>query len=96
LSTEAESVADRYHHAMGVNMHIRDVDAAIHRELVRRADAAGMSLRAYVVDVLRQHVALPSLDEWLDEVRADPPLPGEGADSVALVEEGRRERGDLA
>lgn len=70
-------------------MHIRDLDEATHRELVRRAEATGMSLRAYVIDVLHRHTALPSLDEWLDETRATPPLPVEGPDSVTLVHEGR-------
>jgi hypothetical protein len=50
-----------------------------------------MSLRSYVVEVLHRHAALPTLEEWLDEVRSDPPLPSEGPDSVALVAEGRRD-----
>jgi hypothetical protein len=74
---------------VAVSMHIRELDEPTHRELVRRADAAGMSLRAYVVEVLRRHVARPTLEEWLDEVRGAPPLPSEGPDSVTLVEEGR-------
>lgn len=48
-----------------------------------------MTLRAYVIDVLQRHTALPSLDMWLDDVRADPPLPADGPDSVTLIEEGR-------
>jgi hypothetical protein len=76
---------------MAVNMHIRDLDEPTHRELVRRADAAGMSLRSCVVEVLHRHAALPALEEWLDEVRGDPPLPSNGPDSVTLVEEGRRD-----
>jgi len=77
--------------AMSVNMHIRDLDEPTHEELVRRAEAAGMSLRAYVIDVLRRHASLPPLDTWLDEVRADPPLPSDGPDSVTLVAQGRRD-----
>jgi hypothetical protein len=50
-----------------------------------------VSLRAYVTEIPRRHASLPTLDEWLDEVRADPPLPGEGPDSVTVVEEGRRD-----
>ncbi len=84
-------VAKRYQPEMSVNMHIRDLDEPTHRELVRRADAAGMSLRAYVIEVLRRHAALPTLEERLDEVRRDPPLPSEGPDSVTLVEEGRQD-----
>lgn len=84
-------VAKCYRPGMAVNMHIRDLDEPTHRELVRRADAAGMSLRSYVVEVLHRHAALPTLEEWLDEVRGDPPLPSEGLDSVTLIEEGRRD-----
>lgn len=76
---------------MGVNMHIRDLDEPTHAELVRRAEAAGMSLRAYVIDVLHRHAALPGLDTWLEEVRAAPPLPADGPDSVTLVAQGRRD-----
>ena len=72
-------------------MHIRDVDDDIHAELVRRAEDAGMSLRAYVIDVLREHTSLPTLDDWLDQVRAEPPLPAEGPSSVELVAEGLHE-----
>ena len=32
-----------------------------------------MSLHSYVIEVLHRHAALPALEEWLDEVRADPP-----------------------
>jgi len=84
-------VAKCYHVGMTVNMHIRNLDEPTHRELVRRADAAGMSLRSYVIEVLHRHAALPTVDGWLDEVRADPPLPSSGPDSVTLVEEGRRD-----
>ena len=89
--TAATLVAKCYRRGMAVNMHIRDLDEPTHRELVRRADAAGMSLRSYVVEVLHRHAALPTLEEWLAEVRGDPPLPSDGPDSVTLVEEGRRD-----
>lgn len=84
-------VARCYHPDMAVNMHIRDLDEPTHQELVRRADAAGMSLRAYVIEVLHRHAALPTLDDWLDQVRADPPLSSDGPDSVTLVEQGRQD-----
>lgn len=71
-------------------MHIRDLDEPTHSELVRRAAAAGMTLRSYVIDVLRRHASLPTLEGWLTTVREAPPLPLEGPDSVALVAEGRR------
>jgi hypothetical protein len=58
------AVAKCYHQGMPVNMHIRDLDESTHRELVRRADATGMSLRSYVIEVLHRLAALPTLDEW--------------------------------
>ena len=47
-------------------MHLRDVPESVHEELQRRAVARGMSLRQYTLEVLDQHCALPSTDEWLD------------------------------
>lgn len=86
---------ERYGADMAVNMHIRDLDEPTYRELARRRDAAGMSLHAYVIEVLHRHTALPTLKGWPDEVRSDPPLPGEGPDSVTVVADGRRDS-DLA
>ena len=82
-------VAECYRGPVTVSMHIRDLDEPTHRELLRRADAAGMSLRAYVVEVLHRHTSVPTVDEWLDDVRGRPPLPADGPDSVHLVEQGR-------
>lgn len=44
---------------------IRDLPPDTHEELKRRAQQAGMSLQAYVAQVLDQHTATPSLDDWL-------------------------------
>jgi plasmid stability protein len=44
---------------------IRDLPASTHEELKRRAELAGMSLQAYVAQLLKQSTATPSLDEWL-------------------------------
>jgi hypothetical protein len=53
---------------MSVNMHIRDVPDHVHEELQRRASAAGMTLRQYTVKVLDEHVAVPTMDEWMDRM----------------------------
>jgi plasmid stability protein len=53
---------------MSVNMHIRDVPDHVHEELQRRAAAAGMTLRQYTVKVLGEHVAVPTMDEWMERV----------------------------
>lgn len=44
---------------------IRDLPADTHEELKRRAQESGMSLQAYVAQVLDQHTATPSLNDWL-------------------------------
>jgi plasmid stability protein len=53
---------------MSVNMHIRDVPDHVHEELQRRAAAAGMTLRQYTVKVLDEHVATPTMDEWMERI----------------------------
>lgn len=44
---------------------IRDLPPRTHDELKRRAQQAGMSLQAYVAQVLERSTATPPLDEWL-------------------------------
>jgi plasmid stability protein len=55
-----------------VNLHIRDLPDDIHTTLASRAHARRMSLRAYVVDVLAAHSALPTTDEWLASLETLP------------------------
>lgn len=47
---------------------IRDVNGETHQELQRRAEQAGMSLQAYVSDLLEQHTAHPSVSDWLENL----------------------------
>lgn len=62
---------------------IRNVNAETHQELQRRAEQAGMSLQAYVSDLLEQHTAHPSVSDWLENL-AELPRHAElsGADAV--------------
>ena len=53
---------------MTTNMHLRDVPADVHDELRRRAEATGMSLRQYTIDVLSTHCRMPAVDQWLDRL----------------------------
>ena len=53
---------------MPVNMHIRDVPESVHEELQRRAAASGMTLRQYTVKLLEDHVATPTMDEWMERI----------------------------
>ena len=62
---------------------IRNLDLGTHQELKRRAGDAGMSVQAYVSDLLEAHVARPTLSEWLgglDDLSRHPEL--SGADAV--------------
>lgn len=47
---------------------IRNVNVETHQELQRRAEQAGMSLQAYVSDLLEQHTAHPSVTDWLEHL----------------------------
>ena len=47
---------------------VRGVNAETHQELQRRAEQAGMSLQAYVSDLLEQHTAHPSVSDWLEDL----------------------------
>lgn len=52
------------------NITIRDVPPAVHQRLAHRAAKRGQSLQQYLVDLLTQLAAAPTMDEWLDEVDA--------------------------
>ncbi len=67
---------------------IRDLPDAVHSELAHRAAAKDMSLRAYLHDVLSEHVAVPSMHDWLERVSALDPVGADicsGADVVAAA-----------
>jgi plasmid stability protein len=68
---------------------IRNLPDDVHAALVRRAEARDMSLRAYVVEVLSDHIGRPTMQEWIEMVRARPPVQSDltGADWVRLGRE---------
>ena len=59
-------------HARGVArmIQIRDVRPELHAELVRRAKLRGMSLTAYLEEILEREVARPPADEVFDRIEA--------------------------
>jgi plasmid stability protein len=73
------------------NLQIKNIPEDLHAELRRRAGARGMSLRDYVLDLLRREASRPDLDEWLDRVAADPPVTL-AESPVELVRAARAER----
>lgn len=48
---------------------IRDVKADTHKELQRRAAQTGVSVQAYVSNLLDEHAAQPSLHDWLERTK---------------------------
>jgi hypothetical protein len=49
---------------------VRDVRPELHAELVRRANLRGMSLTAYLEEILEREVARPPADEVFDRIEA--------------------------
>lgn len=43
----------------------RDLSPSTHQELRRRAEQAGMSLQAYVAQLLERSVSTPTVVDWL-------------------------------
>jgi len=73
------------------NLQIKNVPEDLHAELRRRADGRGMTLRDYVLDLLRREASRPDLDEWLDQVASRPPVTLD-VSAVELVHAARAER----
>ena len=74
---------------------IRDLPAEVHAELARRAAVADKSLRAYLSEVLTEHVAVPSMDQWLEHLRELGPTHVGGPSGAELVAASRAEDDEL-
>lgn len=72
---------------------LKNVPAEVHAELRRRAQLRETTIRDYVLDLIRADQALPTMEEWLEEVRSLEPFEVEGS-SADLIAEVRRERED--
>lgn len=46
---------------------IRNVPDDVHAMLQRRADAAGQSMREYLLAPLREHAGSPTMQEWIEQ-----------------------------
>ena len=51
------------------HVQIRNMPVALHRKLKARAAIAGLSLSDYLLQEVERGSDLPTLDEWLAEVR---------------------------
>jgi hypothetical protein len=74
---------------------IRGLPDEVHAELTRRAAANDMSLRAYLREVLTEHAAVPSMEDWLRRLRELGPAYADGPQGSELVAASRAEDDDL-
>jgi antitoxin FitA len=72
------------------NLQIKDLPDEIHEELRRRAAQAGMSVRDYVLDLIRRDQALPSRQDWLGSLRALPEVKTSRRPAELIREERKR------
>ena len=73
------------------HIQIRNVPPELHRTLKARAAQAGMTLSDYLLDEVRQLAELPTLREWVREVRAGP-LVDLDIDTAEVIREDRELR----
>ena len=76
-----------------VDLQIRKVPEVLRDRLRRRAKGKGMSMSAYVIEVLNDDLERPTMAEWVEEVRRLPDvgLPP-GVTGATIVREAREER----
>lgn len=76
---------------MAKMIQIRNVPDQLHRELVRRARARGLSLTEYLQQVLEREVARPPADEVFARVASQSPV-DLGKPTAEVLREARAER----
>jgi len=75
------------------DLQIRGIPVALRERLRRRADRKGLSMSQYVIEILKDDLARPTVAEWAAEVGKLPPVDFGGKTSAELVRAGRRELG---
>ena len=75
------------------DLQIRGVPVALRERLRRRADGKGLSMSQYVIEILKDDLARPTVAEWAAEVGRLPPVDFGGKTGAELVRETRREMG---
>jgi plasmid stability protein len=58
---------------------VKNIPDALHAELRRRAEAEGMTLSEYVLDVLRRDLTVPGRRQWLERLASREPVRTTGA-----------------
>ncbi len=75
------------------DLQIRGIPVALRERLRRRAGRKGLSMSQYVIEILKDDLARPTVAEWVAEVGKLPPVDFGGETSAELVRAGRRELG---
>ena len=73
------------------NLQIKDLPEELHEELRRRARFEGISVRDYVLRMIRSDQEYPSKAEWAERMRDREPLPM-GGNAAAQIRADREER----
>ena len=76
-----------------IDLQVRGMPLALRERLRRRADGKGLSMSQYVIEILADDLARPTVAEWVAEVGKSPSLDLAGKTGAELVREGRRELG---
>jgi len=79
--------------AKKTDVQIRGVPVALRERLRRRADSNGLSMSQYVIELLADDLARPTVAEWVAAVGKSPPIDLRGRTGADLVRQGRRELG---
>lgn len=75
------------------DLQIRGVPVPLRDRLRRRAERKGVSMSQYVTDLLDEDLAMPTIEEWLDEVAALPKIDvPKDYDTAELMREEEEER----
>ncbi|MDQ3630753.1 MAG: hypothetical protein M3417_05660 [Actinomycetota bacterium] len=74
------------------SIQIKNAPDDLHEQVRARAIERSMTVRDYILDVVRRDLARPTLDTWLERVHRDPPIDLRAGDVGAVIREGRDER----
>jgi antitoxin FitA len=77
-----------YRHAVA-NITLKAVPDDLHADLKRRAAEAGMSVRAYVLELIKRDVGRPTPEEWLAQLEKLPRVEELSVSPADLIREAR-------
>ncbi len=74
-------------------LQVRNIPDELHRALVRRAEARGLTLTDFVQDILEREVSRPPREEVFERIRNAEPVDLGGRTAADVIREARREAG---